>query len=302
MLNYELDTNLLALLPPWYREVLEYQEICNSEEEQFEALADSIRAVADNFFISTMDSASLAQWEQILQISADPETETLAFRRDRIINRISMRPPFTIWFLEKKLDELIGPGNWEMYIDYANYTLYVDSSAQNQSYAQEVSYTIGKIKPAHIVFVNRPFSADLLLLSEEITLASLRWNYKLGSWGLGLKPFQDAIDQGGVIKLATTPSIQPLLLTDTATYLSTAISKARVNGTSVVSDLTKSVSGGTLTVTYTAPISSGVITLVELLDSSNNVLTTASVYIPVTAETSIKHTIIAQEGVASNGN
>ena len=36
----ELDTNLLSLLPPWYREVLDYQQICLTEQQQFEALAE----------------------------------------------------------------------------------------------------------------------------------------------------------------------------------------------------------------------------------------------------------------------
>ena len=36
----ELDTSLLSLLPPWYREVLDYQQICLTEQQQFEALAE----------------------------------------------------------------------------------------------------------------------------------------------------------------------------------------------------------------------------------------------------------------------
>ena len=29
----ELDTSLLSLLPPWYREVLDYQQICLTEQQ-----------------------------------------------------------------------------------------------------------------------------------------------------------------------------------------------------------------------------------------------------------------------------
>ena len=36
----ELDTSLLSLLPPWYREVLDDQQICLTEQQQFEALAE----------------------------------------------------------------------------------------------------------------------------------------------------------------------------------------------------------------------------------------------------------------------
>ena len=65
MSNIQFDTDMLSLLPPWYREILDYQQICQTEREQMEALADSIQAVADNMFFQTMDEASIYLWEQI---------------------------------------------------------------------------------------------------------------------------------------------------------------------------------------------------------------------------------------------
>ena len=157
MNNLELDYDMLSLLPPWYREILDYQQICQTEQEQMQALAQEIGTVADNFFFQTMDVGSVSQWEQIFKIVPNTVTETLAFRQARLLNRISTRPPFTIWFLYQKLDELIGPGQWTVNVDYPNYTLYIESSAENQQYATEVAYTINSIKPAHIVFVNTPY-------------------------------------------------------------------------------------------------------------------------------------------------
>ena len=46
----ELDTQLCQQLPPWYREILDYQQMCQTETAQFEALAQEITGVADNFF------------------------------------------------------------------------------------------------------------------------------------------------------------------------------------------------------------------------------------------------------------
>ena len=171
MPNYELDTGLLDLLPPWYREVLDYQVLCSAEETVFDALAEEIVGVADNFFFQTMDEGAVAQWESIFGIVPNPQTEDLDFRRYRVLNRISTRPPYTLGFLYQKLDELIGPGLWEVTVDYPNYTLYIESSAQNQNYASEVAFTINRIKPAHIVYVNTPFVQSGLLLSEQIERA-----------------------------------------------------------------------------------------------------------------------------------
>lgn len=300
MNDLELDYEMLELLPPWYREVLDYQQICQTEQQFFEALAQEINAVADNFFFQTMDAGAVSQWEQILGITPNLTMESLQFRQARLANRISTRPPYTMKFLQEKLDELIGPGQWTVTMDYPNYTLYVESSAENQQYATEVAYTINAIKPAHIVYANTPYVQTGLLLSETIELYQRQWNYNLGGWGLGVLPFASDISKG-VIKMPTTPSIQQTLLTGTANFVSGDIESARINGSVVISDLEKTVSGSTLTVTYTVPQDQATeVTLAELLDSDGNVLTSSTVYVPVESNTVMKHVIPAAEGVNTN--
>lgn len=301
MRKYELDTDLLSLLPPWYRAILDYQEIGQTEQAQFEALAAEIVGVADNFFFQTMDENAVSQWEQIFGIIPNPDTESLAFRRARVLNRVSTRPPFTLSFLYQKLDELIGPDIWTVTVDYPNYTLYIESSAENQQYATEVAYTINRIKPAHVVYVNTPYVRTGLLLSETIELSQRVFNYKLGSWGLGVLPF--ATEQGqGVIKMPATPSIQPALLEQTAGFVSGDIAKARVNGTIEITELTKNVTGSTLTLTYTvAPSQTEAVTKAELLTANGTVLTASTVYVPVSSATILKHIIPVSEGVTNNG-
>lgn len=347
MNRIELDANLLALLPPWYRAILDYQEICQTEEAQLEALGTEISSVAENFFFQTMDESAVAQWEQVFQIAADPAVETLAFRRARLLNRISTHPPFTLGFLYHKLDELIGPGRWSVRVDYPNYTLYIESSAVNQSYAQEVAFTINRIKPAHIVYRNAPYLTAALELSETILQKKLRYNYRLGLWALGMLPFAQAdykiegnyrlgswglgtlpfaaletmhyapnyhlgtwplgaepfadIGLEEVIKLPVDTSIQYPFLEDVATYAASDIVSARINGLIVISDLTKSADGAELTVSYTVtPQQVEEINKLELLDSGGEVLTSAVVYVPVTGNTVLSHTIIVREGVKNN--
>lgn len=293
---------MLSLLPPWYREILDYQEICQTEKAQFDALASEITGVADNFFFQTMDESAVSMWEQIFEITPNPETETLDFRRARALNRISTRPPFTLGFLYQKLDELIGPGAWTVTVDYENYTLYIESSALDQQYATEVAFTINRIKPAHIVYVNTPYVRTGILLSETIELSQRIYNYKLGAWGLGVLPF--AIEEGqGVIKMPETPSIQAALLTDTANFVSGDIASARINGSIAISNISKKVTGSTLEVTYTvAQSQTEAITSAELLDADGNVLTSSTVYVPVSGSTIMKHIIPVAEGVVNSGN
>ena len=297
----ELDTELCKQLPPWYREVLDYQQICQTETAQFEALAQEITGVAENFFFQTMGLSGVEMWEQIFHIVPNPQTEDVDFRRYRVLNRITTKPPYTLGFLYQKLDELIGPGLWEVNVDYPNYTLYIESSAQNQNYATEVAFTINRIKPAHIVYVNTPFIQSGILLSEQIERLNRVYNYKLGLWALGQLPF--ATDQDSeVVKLPETPSIQQTLLTGVANFVSGDVASARINGTISITSLNKSVENNVLTVTYTVANSQTTeITSVELLDTEGDVLTSSTVYVPVGDTIVMKHSIPVAEGVVQSG-
>lgn len=299
MSNYrDLDITLLDQLPPWYREILDYQQICESEQEQFDALAAAIRAVADNFYLQTMDETAIAMWEQIFGIIPNLVTETVEFRRARLLNRISTQPPFTLGYLYRKLDALIGAGKWKVTVDYPNYTLYIESAADNQNYATELAFTIGKIKPAHIVYINEPLVTAGMLLSETISAAAQAWNYKLGVWQLSGAPFA-AQYESEVVKMAETPSITNALLSDVADFVSSDVASARINGSVVISALTKSVEGNELTVTYTVTAAqTNEITTVELLDANGVVLTASTVYVPVGTSTILmEHKIPVKEGL-----
>lgn len=298
----ELNSNIIEYLPTWFRNIMDYQALCTTESQQMEALAQAVQTVADNFFFQTMDENAVQMWEQIFSIVPNPQTETLAFRQQRLINRIQMQPPFTLQFLYNKLDQLIGPGEYEINIDYPNYTLYILSSAENQAYAAEVSYTIGRIKPAHIVYINQPYTADGMNLMESVSLSEVVWNYKLGSWGLGLLPFTSTQEKE-VIVVPSVYSIQNELLNDTAAAVSGNVASAQINGSIPISAIEKTTSGNVAQITYTVtPEQAALITQVALLDSGGNVLTTSPVYVPVTGNTILTHkiTVNAQE-VAQNG-
>ena len=301
MAEWDLDTDLLALLPPWYREVLDYQQICCAEAGQFNALADRIRDVGDNFYFQTMNEAAVAEWEQIFDIVANPLTENLEFRRNRLINRINLRVPFTMTFLYKKLDELIGPGQWTAEMDYANYTLYIESTAVNQEWAIEIAYTLGRIKPAHIVYINRPYVADRLQLTEEVDWSKGIYNYRLGAWGLGSLPFAQ-IQFGEVIKMASTPSLTNDLLADVAGFVAEDVAAALINGNIRIDSLTKAQNGNILTVSYPiTPADTEVITSLDLLSADGQVLSQATVYVPVVENIMLKHNIKVEEGGKING-
>ena len=288
---YEFDPSVCKQIPTWFQDILEYQALCQTETQQFTAFLNSMQAVASNFFFQTMDVSAVSTWEQIFRIVPNPETETLEFRRARLINRISTKPPFTLGFLYRKLDEIIGPGQWTVDVDYSNYTLYIEASAQDKNYWSELAVTLNMIKPAHIIYTGRPLLSTPLQLSETVNLTQLVYNYRLGAWGLGINPFASEQDKG-VIVTPSQRSLQQELLNQTASFVASDVASARLNGTISITSLSKTTDANIATITYTVLESqANPITQVELLDASGNVLETAGVYVPVTGSAVFKHTI-----------
>lgn len=309
---------LIDLLPDWYAEVLDYQAICEAEQPMFDDAQAAAAQLLLNLNFLTMDLASVELWERALQIVPNPDTESLDFRRVRALNRISTKPPYTERFLEDRLDELVGPGLWSVQVDYPGYTLYIERTAQEMNYTLELEWTINHIKPAHMAYVSRPYTAAGVAVVERVSYVPGTWNYVLGSWQLGEEPFssdramsynyalgswqlgeQPFLSWEGevVAKAENTPSVHPSMLADAAEAIMNNIFAVRINGTATVTALQKSVAGSQVQVIAAASQSiADVITKEELLDGLGNVLSSADVYIPVTSAVQLIYRITVKEG------
>ncbi len=293
-------SDIKQYLPNIYDAILEFEGLIASENTLFDNLDTETEKVRDNQYALTADINGIIEYEKMLNIIPKPATETIEFRRQRIINRLSMVPPFTFRFLKQRLDEIIGVDRYTASIDYPNYTLYIESSAENQEWFHEILVMVTKLKPANIVFINRPLVYEEMRAGESINLTQVNFNYRLGStWVLGLKPFA-SLDDTGVIKVATTPSIKQDLLNHMATFTASDIADVRINGTFMVSVfVTKTAINNMATIEYEISETDGIpeITQIELLDSVGTVLTDSAVYVPILERVILKHTILVKEGV-----
>ena len=289
---------LSSFVPSFYDGVLEMDAIIGAEENIMDIVRKEISSIFANTFVLTSDESGVIMFEKMLNISADIQTEDLEFRKQRIINRLSMSPPFTFRFLKQKLDEIIGPGAWKAYIDYSNYTLYVESSAVDQNWYYEMEFTINRIKPCNIVFTNVPYTAAFMNISEEISYATHDWLYRLGSWKLGQNPFATQTG-GGIIKMAQTKSINQSLLNDTATFIADDIKGVILNDSIKISEFRlKQVSDNVVSIQYAVtPEMTNLITSIKLTRDDGTILTQASVYVPITQTIINKHNITLREGV-----
>lgn len=292
-----LETDLCQYWPPWFRDILDFQALCQTEGEELQAMAAAMERVRANLFVQTMDEATTAEWEAIFHIVPNPVTEPLDFRRNRVLNRLSMHPPFTLTFLHQRLDALFGPGNWEVEVDYPNYTLYIEAAVEDQQYFSEMSITMDLIKPCHIVYISRPRVAAAFRLSETVSRSVGDYNYILGGWVLGQLPFFSARREE-TVKMAAQPSIQQAFLDQAAGFVVDDIKSARINGSIIINALSKSTVGNVASVGYRVlKEQTEEVTLIELLDRAGTVLATSAVGVPIVEEAvAFRHAFTVKEG------
>lgn len=290
-------TSTRELFPSVYDRVLEISVLSETDDVLLDQALAKLERAQLNQFILTADEETISVYEKMFSILANPTTETLQFRRERILNRMSLQPPFTMRWLQNKLDGIIGVGKWNAYVDYANRTLYIESFVVNQQWFNELRITINRIKPCNLVFVNKPLIMADVVANETIVSATQHYNYILGQWQLGQEPFATT-DPEEVIKLPSVNSINPNLLADVASFSATDVVAVRLNGSVKLSNFTTKAGQGTTTIVEyeVKPAQASEITQIELLGTGDRVLTASAVYIPVTEAVICKHTINFKEG------
>ena len=290
-------TSTRELFPSVYNGVLEISVLSETDDVLLDQSLAKLERAQLNQFILTADEETISVYEKMFSILANPTTETLQFRRERILNRMSLQPPFTMRWLQNKLNEIIGVGKWNAYVDYANRTLYIESFVVNQQWFNELRITINRIKPCNLVFVNKPLIMADVVANETIVSATRHHAYILGQWQLGQEPFATT-DSEEVIKLPSVNSINPNLLADVASFSATDVVAVRLNGSVKLSDFTTKAGQGTTTIVEyeVKPAQASEITQIELLGTGDRVLTASAVYIPVTEAVICKHSINFKEG------
>jgi hypothetical protein len=184
-----MSERILQYLPEFYREVKDFVELDQTVSAELDTMESAVQQLLNDQFVTTSSIDAVKRREKMLGIQADPANESIAFRRARIINRYSMKPPFTARFLQEQLDRLVGPGRVLVEVEPENYLLIVTAAIDDAEVFREVEHTVKQIKPANIVYQQNTALNDDLELVETIVMHEVTWNYVLGSWQLGAAPF-----------------------------------------------------------------------------------------------------------------
>lgn len=184
-----MSDRIMHYLPEYYREIEDFKALSNTETIELDNMEIAIQQLLDDQFVMTASVDAIKRRERMLGIQADPTTESLEFRRKRLINRYSTKPPFTRRWLQQQLDRLVGPGMTIVSVDPQQFILIVTANIENANVFREVIHTVDAVKPANMVYQqNTALHADIGL-DERISKQDITWNYALGSWQLGAQPF-----------------------------------------------------------------------------------------------------------------
>ncbi|MDN8592015.1 DUF2313 domain-containing protein [Paenibacillus sp. 11B] len=185
-------SRLMEYLPPYYVDSKQMTALLMAQEMELDNIAAGVLRQRNDMFIMTASSTAIRRREKMLRIQANPTTESLDFRRRRIINRQSTKPPFTHRWLQAQLDRLLGPGLTIVTIDTAKFLLLVTTNIENANLFKEVQHTIQTVKPANMVYQQNTSLRHKIGIKHTTVKRDVSWNYKLdGSWKLGEKPFAD---------------------------------------------------------------------------------------------------------------
>lgn len=183
---------LMQHLPEYYYDILEFVELTETETAEFMSVQQATDRLFNDQFVMTSSEAALKRREQMLGIQADPSQESIDFRRKRIINRYSTKPPFTIRYLQERLDYLVGAGRAVVSVDPINFVLTVTADIDNAAVFKEVDRTIKTTKPANLVYQQGTAITGEIGVKENIFRTPLTRMTRLSTtWKLGRTPFAE---------------------------------------------------------------------------------------------------------------
>ncbi|MGG4449662.1 putative phage tail protein [Brevibacillus porteri] len=181
---------ILKYWPEIYWEIDDFVALAPAESSEVEYLDKAVNQLFDDQFVMTSSPQAIERREKMLKIQADPSTESLDFRKKRILNRYQTKPPFTIRWLQRQLNELVGAGLVIVDVDVQNFTLYVRAAIEDAAVFKEVNHTVLTVKPANLIYNQQTQIDEGITLQENIYKSYLDRKTGLSTtWRLGISPF-----------------------------------------------------------------------------------------------------------------
>jgi hypothetical protein len=277
--------DLKRYVPIVYNGIQEMDNIINTEQQEIDTLYGEMKLAYNRQTVINADEKGISLYEAILNINSDSSAEGLEFRKQKVILQLTTAPPFSFNFLLQQLDKIAGRVNYKAWIDFNNYTLYIQSETSNKLWFNELTLLLARIKPANILYVYIGYNKTNIGVKSETSYKVSEWKYKLnGTWRLGEYAFY--VD-GEETKMGTN-NVKDFTLNKVTEYVKSIVDNVYINDSEVCSKDNFSlfdVSDNLLQIEFIYPLvakaTTKEITNLKIRDASNNVLIEKDLYIAV---------------------
>lgn len=160
----EEDSDYLGFLPPVLQNVREFQEIAKAVNPEIVALKKAINKVLnEQFVLGAVDTLTWREQEFGITASGD---ETVTFRRERLIERKSRKPPITLRTFRDRLNAYIGTTQAEIQLVPGEYAFSISIPAVDGYKFRDIQQVVNDLKPANMEYIQYPFSVERIRIRE----------------------------------------------------------------------------------------------------------------------------------------
>lgn len=145
-----MERKLIEYLPSFVGEYAEIREIMEAEQPEFDMAFSEAQRILDNSFILSANDHGLGRLESMIGLERKG-TDTLEERRFKLLLRTNSKPIHTIYTLKEALDELLGVGEYELQIDYAENTVGCKLALSSKEKYQAAVKYLSDILPCNMV-------------------------------------------------------------------------------------------------------------------------------------------------------
>ena len=160
----EETADYLGYLPPVIQNVREFQEIAKAVNPEIIALKQAVNKVLNEQFIQSAEDT--LEWrEEEFEIVASSD-ETIEFRRERLIERKSRKPPITLRTLRDRLNSYIGTTQAKVELVPGEYAFTISIPAVDGYKFRDIQQVVNDLKPANMEYIQYPFSIERVRIRE----------------------------------------------------------------------------------------------------------------------------------------
>lgn len=140
---------LIEYLPPFLKNVREFNEIFEAEDFELENLKNEIQKILKEVIVREAESYGLEKYEKIYNITNI--AQTVEARRVNILFKMNNRIPFTLKWLINTLNEAIGENNYKIDIFNNQYIVKIGINHTYKDSAKELNKDLIQQLPANLV-------------------------------------------------------------------------------------------------------------------------------------------------------